>query len=164
MKIFIIMIALILIAILLTIRIKHVLGRRRTEFEIIQSQQLINEAMNNLFTQTSIDHSLNLPEHLNSTLIANIWGHNVMAFEMQIEYKQRLDPKILQQSLNNELKKYCFQQQIPQIDQEIAPIVITDLWYDQIKPILHIDVANVNNQQTLAYLHDLKKLNQPFQT
>ncbi|MCZ9310412.1 hypothetical protein PAF15_00270 [Weissella koreensis] len=154
----------IIIGILLTIRIKHLVGRRKTEIEIIHSQQLVNEAINYLFKNTTFEHGLKLPKNINSTLTANIWGHNVMAFEIKIYYEQRLDPKELQQHFNNDLKQYCADKNLPKLDTEIAPIVITDLWYDQIHPILHIDVANVSNQQTVAYLHDLKKLNQPFQT
>lgn len=154
----------IIIGILLTIRIKHLIGRRKTEIEIIHSQQVVNEAINYLFKNTTFAHGLKLPENINSTLTANIWGHNVMAFEIKIDYEQRLDPKELQQHFNHDLKQYCADKNLPKLDAEISPIIITDLWYDQIHPVLHIDVANVNNQQTIAYLHDLKKLNQPFQT
>lgn len=164
MKIILIIGILIIIGVLLTIRIKHLIGRRKTEIEIILSQQLVNKTIDTLFKNTTFHHGLNLPEHINSTLIANIWGHNVMAFEIQIGYEERLDPKELQQHFNYDIKQYCAEQKITQIDEEIAPVIITDLWYDQIKPILHIDVAHVNNQQTIGYLHDLKKLNQPFQT
>ena len=40
-------------------------------------------------------------------------------------------------------------------------LVVTDVWYDNRKPMLHVDVAHIVNEETAAYLRDLRKLNQP---
>lgn len=96
-----------------------------------------------------------------STLVANIWGHEVMAFEFEIPYKERQEVVVVRQALNNALRAYTEDQNLVSASDTDMALVVTDVWYDNRKPMLHVDVAHVINDETAAYLRDLRKLNQP---
>lgn len=150
------------------VHLNHVIGRRETEKNIIEAQKTVNRAVQTILvakgSQWGFVTSADQPAR--STLVANIWGYNVMAFEFQVPYTERKVPQKLQEALNQSLQVYSQEAHLPLLDanQTVAPLVVTDVWYDQIKPVIHLEIANVVTYQTLAYLHDLKKLNQPFQT
>lgn len=152
----------------LLVHLNHVIGRRETEKNIIEAQQTVNRAVQTILVTKGTQWGLVISDDqtVRSTLVANIWGYNVMAFEFQVPYTERRPPQKLQEALNQSLQVYSQEEQLPLLDanQVVAPLVATDIWYDQIKPVVHLEIANVVTYQTLAYLHDLKKLNQPFQT
>lgn len=152
-----------LIIILIIRRVVRQNGKKETEKVIIASQHLVNEAMQqvlpNFYAMLGVP---NKDERLTSTLVANIWGHNVMAFEFQIPVTVKVDPKELKIKLDQALDQYVADHQLLSASSDSA-IHSTDVWFDQIKPILHIDVAHVVNEQTAAYIRDLRRLNQTLQ-
>ena len=64
-------------------------GRRLTERQIIASQQVVNAAMAVALKDLSNELLIFPMNRPTSTLVANIWGHEVMAFEFEIPYKER---------------------------------------------------------------------------
>ncbi|MCM0583186.1 hypothetical protein H9L19_08190 [Weissella diestrammenae] len=157
--------AALLVVIIIAVRINRIAGRRETEKNIIHSQQIINLAMKTVITQESSLLGVALPVHVSSTLVANIWGYNVMAFEFIFPVaEQEVKAADIKLQLNRAFERYAQQNELSQVDHNFSAIVVTDVWFDQIKPVLHIDVAHVATEQTAAYLRDLQKLNQPFQT
>ncbi|HBV56610.1 MAG TPA: hypothetical protein DEB75_00440, partial [Weissella confusa] len=87
--------------------------------------------------------------------------HEVMAFEFEIPYKERQEVVVVRQALNNALRAYTEDQNLVSASDTDMALVVTDVWYDNRKPMLHVDVAHVINDETAAYLRDLRKLNQP---
>lgn len=84
-----------------------------------------------------------------------------MAFEFEIPYKERQEVVVVRQALNNALRAYTEDQNLVSASDTDMALVVTDVWYDNRKPMLHVDVAHVINDETAAYLRDLRKLNQP---
>ena len=62
-------------------------GRRLTERQIIASQQVVNAGMTVALQELANDLLLFTMERPTSTLVANIWGHEVMAFEFELPYR-----------------------------------------------------------------------------
>ncbi|RRG18281.1 hypothetical protein D3P96_03075 [Weissella viridescens] len=159
MKIFIIGATVVVILILLTVFRRT--GRKLTERQIIESQQLVNAAMNSVVQE--LDPSLGIIEDskpFRSTLVANIWGHEVMAFEFILPVERKVNTDMLRRKLNNGLQAYAKIHQLEPYDQAEPVFVVTDLWFNQAGNSLHVDVAHVVNAETVAYLHDLRRLNQ----
>ena len=100
-------------------------------------------------------------ERPTSTLVANIWGHEVMAFEFELPYRERQEVVVVRQALNNALRDYAQDENLVSASETVMALVVTDVWYDNRKPMLHVDVAHIVNEETAAYLRDLRKLNQP---
>ncbi|MBS0949270.1 hypothetical protein JK159_02580 [Weissella minor] len=159
MKIFILIATLIVILVLLTIFRRT--GRRLTERQIISSQQAVNAAMNAALHD--LDASLGVKtsdKQFRSTLVANIWGHEVMAFEFSIPIERAVNRDILRKQLNDDLIAYTRANGMKSFDANEPAMLITDLWFDNKQPLVHIDVAHICNAETLSYLHDLRCLNQ----
>jgi len=148
----------------LGVRINRMVGRRETERNIIKSQQVVNASVNEVIRDLAQELNLEVPQRVTSTLVANIWGYNVMAYEFKFNYEVAQAIVPMRQKINTGLGRYTLAHEIISVDEAVQPIIVTDLWYDQLKPVLHMDVAYVSTEQTAAYLRDLKKLNQPFQT
>lgn len=149
----------ILLIVIVTIIRRH--GRRVTEREIIESQQIVNQAIKSALPVLKAFGVLE-PKDLTSELVANIWGHNVMAFEFILPTERRDDVKKITERLDLALSDYAQANGVHAFGMQKDPLVVTDTWYDNVHDYLHIDVACVNNAQTLAYLRDLKRLNQPL--
>lgn len=159
MKIFIIGATVVVILILLTIFRRT--GRKLTEQQIIESQQCVNAAMNSVVKH--LDPSLGIIEDskpFRSTLVANIWGHEVMAFEFILPVERKLNADVLRRRLNNGLQAYATSHQLESYDESEPVFVVTDIWFNQAGTTLHVDVTHVVNAETVAYLHDLRRLNQ----
>lgn len=136
-------------------------GRRLTERQIIASQQVVNAAMAVALKDLSNELLIFPMNRPTSTSVANIWGHEVMAFEFEIPYKERQEVVVVRQALNNALRAYTEDQNLVSASDTDMALVVTDVWYDNRKPMLLVDVAHVINDETAAYLRDLRKLNQP---
>ncbi|RAU08132.1 hypothetical protein DEJ53_06225 [Weissella confusa] len=145
----------------IAVTIYHRYGRRLTERQIIASQQVVNAAMAVALKDLSNELLIFPMNRPTSTLVANIWGHEVMAFEFEIPYKERQEVVVVRQALNNALRAYTEDQNLVSASDTDMALVVTDVWYDNRKPMLHVDVAHVINDETAAYLRDLRKLNQP---
>ncbi|KIU19434.1 hypothetical protein [Weissella cibaria] len=136
-------------------------GRRLTERQIIASQQVVNAGMTVALQELANDLLLFTMERPTSTLVANIWGHEVMAFEFELPYRERQEVVVVRQALNNALRDYAQDENLVSASETDMALVVTDVWYDNRKPMLHVDVAHIVNEETAAYLRDLRKLNQP---
>ncbi len=136
-------------------------GRRLTERQIIASQQVVNAGMTVALQELANDLLLFTMERPTSTLVANIWGHEVMAFEFELPYRERQEVVVVRQALNNALRDYAQDENLVSASETDVALVVTDVWYDNRKPMLHVDVAHIVNEETAAYLRDLRKLNQP---
>lgn len=85
-----------------------------------------------------------------SQLVADVWGKGVLAFEYV------LDLAAAPATEKNQLQEAPVRAAINQ--QEAGMYLVTDWWtYEQ---TLHIEVAQLSNEATKEYVHDLKKLNQ----
>lgn len=141
------------------------IGRRLTERQIIQSQHIVNQAMNTVLRQVSDQLSLQeVTKPLRTTLVANIWGHEVMAFEGRVPVLKAQPVGQVQQILTMALQRYEEEHPLTKDVGQPAALVITDIWYQERagKVLLHLDIAHVINAETAAYLRDLAKLNQPL--
>ena len=132
-----------------------------TERQIIASQQVVNAGMTVALQELANDLLLFTMERPTSTLVANIWGHEVMAFEFELPYRERQEVVVVRQALNNALRDYAQDENLVSASETDMALVVTDVWYDNRKPMLHVDVAHIVNEETAAYLRDLRKLNQP---
>ncbi|MCT8394775.1 hypothetical protein D0499_02975 [Weissella soli] len=151
------------IVILIVRRLVRQNGKKETEKIIVASQHLVNTAMQEVLPKFYARLGVsNADERLTSTLVANIWGHNVMAFEFQIPVTTKVEPTQLKIELDRALDHYVADHHLVSASTDSA-IHSTDVWFDQVKPILHIDVAHVVNEQTAAYIRDLRRLNQTLQ-
>jgi len=152
-------IGLLIVLLLAALTIYRRYGRRLTERQIIASQQIVNAGMSTALQELSIYLLLEPVERLTSTLVANVWGHEVMAFEFELPYIERQEVIVVRQALNNALREYVEDHNLVSASDVDMALVVTDVWYDNRKPTLHVDVAHVVNEQTTAYLNDLRKLN-----
>ncbi|MBM7617528.1 hypothetical protein JOC36_001085 [Weissella uvarum] len=150
-----------LIAILCFLTIFRRTGRRLTERQIIQSQQIVNAAMTQACNQLNDSIGIKQPQsQLRSTLVANIWGHEVMAFEFILPIERVMNRELIRTQLNAALENYAQAHAVSKISDDEPALLVTDLWFNQEQTVLHVDVAHVDNEETLAYLHDLRRLNQ----
>ncbi|MDR3189683.1 MAG: hypothetical protein LBT80_00570 [Lactobacillaceae bacterium] len=156
-------ILLIIIIFIIVMTIIRRIGRRQTEKRIIASQQVVNHAMQTVMPDLQANLRLLPIERVNSTLVANIWGHDVMAFEFQFDYVDKIEVAKITEQLSGALTRYADQQHLVSTSTEDAALMPTDVWYDAIKPIVHFDIAYLVNAQTAAYIRDLRLLNQPIQ-
>ena len=146
---------------LLALTIYRRYGRRLTERQIIASQQVVNTGMTVALREFANDLLLFPMERPTSTLVANIWGHEVMAFEFELPYRERQEVVVVRQALNNALRDYAQDENLVSASETDMALLVTDVWYDNRTPMLHVDVAHIVNEETAAYLRDLRKLNQP---
>jgi hypothetical protein len=136
-------------------------GRRLTERQIITSQQVVNHALT--YALKDLNDALYLvpDKQISSTLVANIWGHEVMAFEFVLPVSDLQEVIVVRQAVNNELREYAEKNNLKSAATDEMALLVTDVWYDARVPELHIDIAHITNQETAAYIRDLRKLNQP---
>ena len=87
-----------------------------------------------------------------SQLVADVWGKGVLAFEYVV------DLTALDAGQRAALTKAAVLDGL--VDAGQAPAYrLTDWWtYEQ---TLHLEVAQLSNEATIEYVHDLKKLDQP---
>ena len=156
----ILVILLILIIFMLVVIIKRRYGRRVTERQIINSQQIVNRAFKNV-KETLEPYGISTSGGVTSELVANIWGHNVMAFEIVLPVRERADIKEITVTLARSLEKYGKEHDLRAYGMQYHALVVTDTWYDNRYSLIHFDIAHVVNEQTAAYLRDLARLNQP---
>lgn len=149
-----------LIVILVIVTLIRRRGRRRTEKQIIESQQLVNSALR-VAVQSLEPFKVTMPTDLTTEIVANIWGHNVMAFELILENEGRADLQQVTSNLDQALSDYAKAHGLRAFGMQKEPLLVTDAWYDNVQGDLHLDIAHVTNAQTLAYLRDLARLNQP---
>ncbi len=155
--------AIILILILLTV-IRRI-GRRLTEQQIIQSQHVVNQALNAVLPALASQLAVKEPaKAIRTTLVANIWGHEVMAFECQLPVFRQFPLGQVKDSLSRALEEYDAKEKLPRFDEQPYALVLTDVWYQEQTSgcYLHLDIAHIINAETAAYLRDLAKLNQPL--
>ena len=134
----------VIISIIIAVTIFRRYGRRLTERQIIASQQVVNKGLTYA-----------------STLVANIWGHEVMAFEFVLPVSDMQEVVVVRQAVNNALKEYAEKNNLKSASETDMALLVTDVWYDTRVSELHIDIAHIVNQETAAYIRDLRKLNQP---
>lgn len=151
------------IIVLIAVTISRRYGRRVTERQIISSQQIVNDAMRLGVTALQAKQLLSTEERvdINSTLVANVWGHDVMAFEFALPAQNRHDPHEIRHELNLALAEYARTHELKSAADDRPALLVTDVWYDNSWPLLHIDVTHIVNEETAAYLRDLRRLNQP---
>lgn len=135
-------------------------GRRKTERLIIASQQVVNAALRD---STPVLERLGVTpgQDITSNLVANIWGHNVMAFECGLKIGRRGTIAEFERELGAALSKYSAEHDLHAYGLQVEPLVVTDAWYSNSRDEVLFDVAYVINDQTVAYLRDLARLNQP---
>lgn len=159
MKLIILISMIVIILVLLTVFRR--VGRQLTERQIIKSQQIVNAALNEAIAKlTPTLGILPTDKPYRSTLVANIWGHEVMAFEFAIPVEREVNANIIRKQVNLSLANYAKTHGIKGFDPNEPALLITDLWFNAAKDTLHLDIAHVGNQETVAYLHDLRRLNQ----
>lgn len=151
----------VIISIIIAVTIYRRYGRRLTERQIIASQQVVNKGLT--YALSDLGDALYLvPERrISSTLVANIWGHEVMAFEFVLPVSDRQEVVVVRQAVNNALKEYAEKNNLKSASETDMALLVTDVWYDTRVSELHIDIAHIVNQETAAYIRDLRKLNQP---
>lgn len=151
----------VIISIIIAVTIYRRYGRRLTERQIIASQQVVNKGLT--YALGDLGDALYLiPErHISSTLVANIWGHEVMAFEFVLPVSDMQEVIVVRQAVNNALKEYAEKNNLKSASETDMALLVTDVWYDTRVSELHIDIAHIVNQETAAYIRDLRKLNQP---
>lgn len=151
----------VIISIIIAVTIYRRYGRRLTERQIIASQQVVNKGLTYALSDLS-DALYLVPERrISSTLVANIWGHEVMAFEFVLPVSDMQEVVVVRQAVNNALKEYAEKNNLKSASETDMALLVTDVWYDTRVSELHIDIAHIVNQETAAYIRDLRKLNQP---
>lgn len=97
----------VIISIIIAVTIYRRYGRRLTERQIIASQQVVNKGLT--YALSDLGDALYLvPERrISSTLVANIWGHEVMAFEFVLPVSDMQEVVVVRQAVNNALKEYA---------------------------------------------------------
>ncbi|WP_304249332.1 hypothetical protein [Limosilactobacillus gastricus] len=153
---YVIIITLILILVIYQI-IHRTLVKRHDQQQQVAAQQITDQVvMAVLADHLASDHY----DH-QSSIVAEVWGNGVQAFEYQI-YFDLCDEQELRwlshQNLSQAIEKNASQEQIAGFNAQSAPFVVTDWWVYQQK--LHFDVAYVSNEATREYVEDLSKLNQ----
>lgn len=152
---------LIIICIVIAVTIYRRYGRRLTERQIITSQQVVNHALTYVLKDLKDALYLIPDKQISSTLVANIWGHEVMAFEFVLPVSDLQEVVVVRQAINNALREYSEKNNLYSASDSDMALLVTDVWYDARVPELHVDVAHVTNEETAAYIRDLRKLNQP---
>ncbi|GEP74211.1 hypothetical protein [Weissella thailandensis] len=151
----------VIISVIIAITIYRRYGRRLTERQIIASQQIVNKGLTYALGDLGDALYLNSDKYISSTLVANIWGHEVMAFEFVLPVSGVQEVVVVRQAVNNALREYAEKNNLQSASETDMALLVTDVWYDTRIPELHIDIAHIINQETAAYIRDLRKLNQP---
>jgi dihydroorotase len=84
-----------------------------------------------------------------------------MAFEFVLPVSDLQEVIVVRQAVNNALREYAEKNNLKSAATDEMALLVTDVWYDARVPELHIDIAHITNQETAAYIRDLRKLNQP---
>ncbi len=153
---YVIIITLILILVIYQI-IHRTLVKRHDQQQQVAAQQVTDQVvMAALADHLASDHY----DH-QSSIVAEVWGNGVQAFEYQIHF-DLCDEQELRwlshQNLSQAIEEIARQKQIAGFNAQSAPFVVTDWWVYQQK--LHFEVAYVSNEATREYVEDLSKLNQ----
>lgn len=125
---------------------------------ILNSQIPTNRAMT--YAQAHLKEMFLKPQPISSTLVANVWGHGVMAFEFVFEELTISNQKVAEETLERMLNEYAQKNNLIGYQQITTPFKITDFWQaSNDGNEWHIDVTYIINEVTLEYLHDIQKLN-----
>ncbi|MBM7543853.1 hypothetical protein [Periweissella beninensis] len=160
MHVFLISVVAVISMIIIYHLVSHQSAQKTTGTLILAAQHPTNKAMSYAMAQLSSQFKVD-PAMLNSTLIANVWGHGVMVFEFIIP-EAKIDSAISTQiALENELNRYAQQEKIVGYQANSQPFKVTDFWQEQPKQGAkwHIDVAYLINEATNEYVRDITKLN-----
>lgn len=154
--IYVIIITLILIFVIYQI-IHRTLVKRQDQQQQANAQrvtdQVVLAALDAHLASDHYDHQ--------STIVAEVWGNGVQAFEYQIYFDQCEENELRwlsHQKVSDAIEVAASQQHITGLSENSAPFVVTDWWVYQQK--LHFDVAYLSNEATREYVEDLNKLNQ----
>lgn len=125
---------------------------------ILTSQTPTNRAMR--YAQEKLPQMFPRQAPISSTLIANVWGHGVMAFEFCFDELKFGNQTVAITELEKQLNNYARENHLVGYKGLTTPFRVTDFWqaiHDGNE--WHIDITYVVNEVTLEYLHDIEKLN-----
>lgn len=160
MHIFWIIMATLISMILIYVLVSRQSAQRTTGRLILTAQHPTNKAMAYAVNQLSKQFKI-LPTEINSTLIANVWGHGVMVFEYIIPTASVENVLSTEADLETALNDYAKQEKIVGYRGIAKPFKITDFWQEHPEQGAkwHIDVAYLINEATNEYVRDIEKLN-----
>ncbi|MFD1392953.1 hypothetical protein ACFQ3L_05015 [Lacticaseibacillus jixianensis] len=127
------------------------IARRRQALRLLMrhSQQVCEQVVEEALTVLHWPYD----KPLNSTPVADVWGHGIMGFEYETATPKI---KITQEQLQNQLRDTAEQQHLKSIDPRYPAFMITDFWERGGRT--HFDVAYVANAPTIAYLQDVQRV------
>lgn len=148
----------IIFLIVIIVMVRRHSAKTTTSLLILNSQLPTNNAMR--YAQQELDELFLIPKMVSSTLVANIWGHGVMAFEFVFEdlkvTNEKKDILLIEEKLN----EYADKKNLKAYEKGNMVFKITDFWQSKVDSNnWHIDVAYIVNEVTLEYTHDIEKLN-----
>lgn len=118
-----------------------------------RAQETTDAAVN-----ATLDKLLHWNQHLDSQLVADVWGKGVLAFEYHFDYRNlQVDLTTFKRvQVEQGLIQYAKQHQLKAMGDHQPVFVVTDWW--TYEGILHVDVAYLLNEATVEYVADLDKL------
>lgn len=148
------------IGVLLIFAIIRVMNQNAAKKQLLASQDLVNEAVRIVLPSLSEKLKLAPTGSVRSSLVADVWGRDILAFEFIMPVREELPINMVYYELSTILKSYAIGHEIDSVSAKVPALVVSDIWYDTAKSELHVDVAHVLNDETYTYLADLKRVNQ----
>ncbi|CAH0417726.1 hypothetical protein [Periweissella ghanensis] len=156
MIVIITVIVVILLVMIISVIRRH--AAQTTTNQLIMSSQLpTNQAMR--YAQTNLPELFDQSAPISSTLVANVWGHGVMAFEFIFDDLRIANQGTAMLTLEQTLNDYARQNGLVGYQKLATPFKVTDFWQALDDHKWHIDITYIINQVTLEYTHDIEKLN-----
>ncbi|CAH0415786.1 hypothetical protein KAR50_01315 [Periweissella fabaria] len=150
------MLGLVLVSIIISVIRRH--AAQTTTNQLIMSSQLpTNQAMR--YAQVTLPELFDQSQPISSTLVANVWGHGVMAFEFVFDDLRMANQVTAMTELEVTLNQFATQNNLIGYQGLVKPFKVTDFWQALDDHKWHIDITYIVNQVTLEYTHDIEKLN-----
>ncbi len=150
-KIYLMILILLFILAFILIYISRKKGKLNTEIQIIESQKYIKNIITESLNKEEIN-KLNIHniKEADSKMVGNIWGHDVIVFEIIINSNEDVNIYIIQKELNIIFKKY--------VDSKLLKsyINVTDIWI--LNEELHLEIIHLINNKTKSYFRDIQKI------
>jgi len=159
MKIILSLIMILLVAILVIFLIKKrkdsQLKKKQKEYEY-----LVTKSMRESLGQVKIAGFNGSEVSFDSATIspvAKVWGLNVVVFDYSFSAidldKEQVNH--IREELKSKLEKFAREKDLT-MDNGRCPLVVSDMWSRKGK--LNVEVAYLINEETLGYVHDLKRI------